>query len=187
MTRRLLSASPLLALLFGCNPYVAAISAVSQTYDVASDERSLSTQASDTEIEARIKSALLASPVEGTSSISVYSRRGVVVLTGVVPRGSRAGHAAVDIARDTEGVQRVETFYVHERPSEAGDIELEGRIKAAFVADSNLRADQVSVAVYGGHAVLIGVVGGVSQARAFVDDAAAVPGVISVRSYIQSE
>jgi osmotically-inducible protein OsmY len=71
--------------LAGCNPYTAAVSAVSETYGVAEDLRSVSTQASDTEIEATIKTALLASPVPGTGSLSVFCQQGVVVLTGVVP------------------------------------------------------------------------------------------------------
>lgn len=176
----------LLFALAGCNPYVAAISAVSQTYAVASDERSVATQASDAEIEGKIKAALLSSPVSGTSSIGVYSRRGVVVLVGVVPRGSGAGRAAVDIARQTDGVRRVETFFVASRPSEAGDLELEAKIKEAFVADSSVSAERVSVSVFAGHAVLVGVVAGTAQEQQFVDDASAVPGVVSVRSYIQT-
>ena len=63
----------------GCNPYVAAVSAVSQTYGVATDLRSVSTQATDTEIEASIKTALLSSPVQGTGSLSLFCRQGVVV------------------------------------------------------------------------------------------------------------
>lgn len=181
-TAVVLSASLALA---ACNPYMAAIGVVSQTYGVATDERSLSTQASDTETEASIKTSLLESPVSGTSSISVTCRRGVVVLAGVVPPGSEAGRAAVRIARQTSGVRRVETFFVASRPSEAGDIELEAKIKAAFVADPSVNSDQVSASVYGGHAVLIGIVGNADQIDQFVQDARSVNGVVSVRSYIQ--
>lgn len=56
-------------LLTGCNPYVAAIGGVSQTYGAATDERSLETQASDVEIEAKIKADLLTSPVQGTGRL----------------------------------------------------------------------------------------------------------------------
>ena len=78
--------------LAGCAPYALA---VKETYDVATDPRSLATQATDTEAEAQIKAALVASPVSGTSGIDVYCRQGVVVLVGVVPPGSQAGQAAV--------------------------------------------------------------------------------------------
>jgi osmotically-inducible protein OsmY len=173
------------AALAGCNPYMAAVSAVSQTYEVATDERSLSTQASDTEIEADIKARLVASPVQGTGSLSVLCRRGVVVLSGVVPPGSPAGDAAVQIASARSGVRRVETFFVASEPSEASDLEISGKIKAAFIADSNVIADQVTARVYNGHVVLVGVVSSWQQAQQFVDDARSVGGVVSVRSYIQ--
>jgi len=169
----------------GCNPYVAAVSAASATYGAATDERSLSTQISDTDIEAQIKAALLQSPVSGTDGISAYSRRGVVVLTGVVPPGSTAGTAAVQIARGTPGVKRVETFFVTAQPSKLDDFEIKEKIKAAFIADPSVTAGQVDIAVYAGHVVLIGVVANPEQIDRFINDASGVSGVVSVRSYIQ--
>jgi hyperosmotically inducible protein len=181
-TVRTLSWLTLIAVLSGCNPYVAAISA---TYSVATSERSLSTQVTDTEIEAQIKASLLQSPVQGTGSLDVICRQGVVVLAGVVPPGSPAGSAAVRIARATPGVVRVETFFVASRPSMVSDLELKEKIKATFIADPNVVAGRVDVAVYAGHVVLVGVVANPEQAERFVDDARSVPGVWSVRSYLQ--
>jgi len=175
----------LIVVLAGCNPYVAAVTAVSKTYGVAVDERSVSTQADDTEIEGKIKAALLESPVSGTSGIDVTSRRGVVLLAGVVPPGSPAGSTAVQIALGTPGVRRVETFFVPDRPSRLSDMEIQAKVKAAFVADPNVIADQVDISVYSGHVVLIGVVDSWQQVDEFVDDARSVGGVASVRSYIQ--
>ncbi|MEO8602581.1 MAG: BON domain-containing protein [bacterium] len=171
----------------GCNPYMAAIGAVSQTYNVATDERSLSTQASDAKMEADIGASLLASPTPGTDSITTYVRQGVVVLAGVVPRGSSAGRAAVDIARAEPGVRRVETFFVASEPSKAGDIELEAKVKEVLVADPNVVAGRVDINVFAGHVILVGVVSDDQQAQRFVDDAYSVQGVASVRSYIQVE
>src|SRR5262249_11345461 len=118
---RTLTRLTMLAALSGCNPYVAAISA---TYSVATSERSLTTQATDTEIEALIKASLLQSPVQGTGNLDVICRQGVVVLAGVVPPGSPAGSDAVRIARGTRGVRRVETFFVGARRSMVSDLEL---------------------------------------------------------------
>ena len=176
---------PVALVLAGCNPYVAAVGVVSQTYGVATDQRSVSGQFDDTEIEAEIQAALLQSPVSGTDSIDVYSRRGVVLLAGVVPPGSQAGAAAVRIARATQGVSRVETFFVPARDSKLGDIELKEKIKAAFVADPDVSESQVAIGVYGGHVVLDGVVDSPEQSDRFVEDARNVGGVLSVRSYIQ--
>ena len=172
----------LLLLLSGCNPYVLV---VSQTYGAATDARSVGTQLSDDEIETSIKAQLVASPVPGTALIKAYSRQGVVVLTGVVPFGSSAGIAAVNIARTTLGVSRVETFFVDTQPSVTNDLELEAKIKAVFVADPNLLAERVSVVVYGGNAVLVGVVADPAHLEEFVNDARSVNGITSVRSYIQ--
>jgi len=169
----------------GCNPYMVAASAAYQTYSAATDRRTVGSQVSDDEIEAKISTALVESPVSGTSSIKVFSRNGVVVLTGVVPYGSSAGVAAVNIARSTVSVERVETFFVRSETTEASDIEIEGKIKAAFVEDSNLKSAQVSAVVYGGHVALIGLVNSYETAQEFVDDAQGVSGVVSVRSYIQ--
>ena len=71
------------------------------------------------------------------------------------------------------------------QPSLASDLELKAKVKAAFVEDPNLISGRVDVAVYAGHVVLIGVVPGPEQAQEFVNDASAVNGVMSVRSYIR--
>ncbi|MFN8642679.1 MAG: BON domain-containing protein [Candidatus Binatia bacterium] len=169
----------------GCNPYMAAVGAVSTTYGVATDLRPASVQASDADIEAKIEAGLLQSPVAGTGSLDVTCRQGIVLLSGVVPKGSDAGRAAEAIARAVPGVQRVNTFFVPARASELRDIELKAKIKEAFVADTTLISGRVDVSVYNGHAVLIGVVENRQQMRQFINDAIAVPGVQSVRSFIQ--
>jgi len=184
-TMRILAILGLAICVAACNPYMAAVSVVTQGYGVATDERSVTTQARDTEIEAEIKAALIESPTPGMGNLSVISRQGVVLLAGVVPPGSPVGLQAVAIARSTSGVKRVETFFVSSRPSVANDIELEAQIKEAWVADPNLESRQVDVDVYAGHVVLAGVVSSPEQAQEFVNDASAVPGVLSVQSYIQ--
>src|SRR5437867_12796477 len=75
-------------------------------YGVATDERSLATQTADTQIALTIKKQLLES--KGTGSLDTFCRNGVVVLAGVVERGSAAGSEAVTIARRVDGVKRVE-------------------------------------------------------------------------------
>jgi len=169
--------------LAGCAPYALA---VRETYEVATDPRSLATQATDTEAEAQIKAALLASPVSGTSGIDVYCRQGVVVLVGVVPPGSQAGQAAVAIARQTPGVRRVETYFVPSRPSWESDIALKERIRAVLIADPALVSGRVDIAVFAGHVVLVGVVNSQASVQKFISDARSVPGVVDVTSYIQT-
>ena len=173
----------LIVALAGCAPYALA---VKETYDVATDPRSLTTQATDTQAELQIKAALLASPVKGTSGIDVYCRQGVVVLVGVVPPGSQAGQTAVAIARQTPGVKRVETYFVPSRPSWESDIAIKEQIRASLIADPALVSGRVDIAVYAGHVVLVGVVNSQASVQRFISDARSVPGVVAVTSYIQT-
>ena len=172
----------LIVFLSGCNPYVAA---VSMTYGVATDARSVSTQASDTEIESAVK----AEPARLAGARDRRPQR-------LVPPGrrgpGRCGPAGLDGWRRGgadrpchSGVVRVETFFVSHRPSEASDLEIEAEIKAAFAADPNVMEERASVGVYGGHVILVGVVEDPGKIDEYVADAQSVPGVRSVRSYIQ--
>ena len=173
----------LIVALAGCSPYVFA---AKETYEVAADPRSLATQATDTETEAQIKAGLLASPVSGTSGLDVYCRQGVVVVAGMVPSGSQAGRAAVDIARKAPNVKRVETYFVSQRPSWENDVAIKEQIRAALIADPALVSSRVDIAVYAGHVVLVGVVESRVNVQKFISDARSVRGVVSVTSYIQT-
>ena len=155
----------LVVVLAGCAPYALA---VKETYNVATDPRSVLTQATDTEAEVQIKAALVASPVRGTSAIDVYCRRGVVVLVGVVPPGSQAGQAAVAIARQTPGVSRVETYFVQSRSSWESDIAIKEQIRAVLIADPALVSGRVDIAVFAGHVVLVGVVDSRANVQKFI-------------------
>ena len=172
-------------MLSACNPYMAAVTAVRETYSITTDQRSVMTQVTDTAIEAQIKTALMTSSVKGMSGIDVYCRNGVVVLVGVVAPGSSAGREAVTIARGTSGVSRVETYFVNARPSWTNDIEVKESIRAIYVADPALISGQVDIAVYGGHVVLVGVVPSQAKVDRFIQDARSVSGVVAVTSFIQ--
>jgi osmotically-inducible protein OsmY len=172
-------------ILSACNPYMAAVTVARETYSIASDPRSVATQAADTAIEAQIKTALMTSPVKGTSGIDVYCRSGVVVLVGVVAPGSSAGREAVTIARGTSGVNRVETYFVNARPSWTNDIEIKESIRAIYIADPVLISGRVDIAVYGGHVVLVGVVPSQAKVDRFIQDARSVSGIVAVTSFIQ--
>jgi hyperosmotically inducible protein len=174
------------AALAACNPYVAATSAIHETYGAATDLRSLSTQETDTQAEVQLKAALVASPVRGTSGIDVFCRQGVMVLAGVVPPGSSAGQEAVRLARQTPGVKRVETYFVNARPSWTSDFEIKEEIRATMVADPSLLSSRVDIGVYAGHVILVGVVDSAQKAQQFTAAARSVSGVVSVTSFMQT-
>jgi osmotically-inducible protein OsmY len=166
-------------LLNGC------VTAALITYEVVTDERSVERQHADGEIMITIKTRLLESPVKGTGWVEVYCRHGVVVLTGVVERGSPAAREAVTIARRMPGVKRVETYFVSERTSLLSDYVIKLKLNARVVADWDLRLSQVSTSVLDGHVVLVGVVDSADQVQRIVGHARATGGVVAVKSFLQ--
>lgn len=69
----------------------------------------------DATVTSRIKTSLLRDPVVAGSAIGVEVQDGVVTLTGRVPSETVAARA-VDIARNTEDVRRVEDRLIREGP-----------------------------------------------------------------------
>jgi osmotically-inducible protein OsmY len=161
------------------------VTAARTGYETATEERSIATQAADTEIALTIKKNLLASSVGGTSGLDVYCRNGAVVLAGVVPRGSQAGSEAVTIARRVDGVKSVNTYFVPEQPSKTSDFVIKEKINAALVGDVDLKAGQVDMTVVAGHVVLVGVVNSQAKVDKIVAHARSTEGVVAAKSFIQ--
>ncbi len=166
-------------LLTGCT------ATVYTSYQIATDQRSFETQHLDTGIAGTIKAHLLESHVKGAGWVEVYCRRGVVVLVGVVERGSAVDREAVAVAHRVEGVKRVETYFVPSRPSWVSDYAIKLKISARMVMDWDLRESQVSTSVMAGHVVLVGVVDHADKVKKILDHARATGGVVVVKSFIQ--
>lgn len=154
-------------------------------YEAATDERSLATQRADSRIALAIRKNLLTSDVEGTGSLDVFCRQGVVVLAGVVESGSRAGSEAVSVARGTEGVKGVETYFLAAQPSKVSDFTIKQKINAKLIGDGELKAGQVDMAVIAGHVVLVGVVDRQEKIDRIIAHARSTDGVTAVKSFIQ--
>ena len=154
-------------------------------YESATDERSLATQTADTQIAATTKKRLLESNVKGTGGLDVFCRNGVVVLAGVVERGSSAGSEAVTIARRVDGVKRVDTYFLPEQPSSMSDFTIKQKINARLIGDGDLKAGQVDMSVIAGHVVLVGVVNSQAKVDKIIGHARATEGVVTIKSFIQ--
>src|SRR4029450_6879619 len=115
-----------------------------------------------------------------------YCRQGVVVIAGLVPSGSQAGRAAVEIARKAPNVKRVETYFRFYRPSRENAPASKHRISAVLIPDPALVSSRVAIGVYAGHVVLVGAVPSRANVQKFISDARLVSGVVSVTSYIQT-
>jgi osmotically-inducible protein OsmY len=154
-------------------------------YDAATDQRSVGKQADDNIIWGQIKNDLLQSSVKGTEQISVFCFNGIVVLAGVVAKGSEAGTEAVRIAHQVQGVKRVETFFLPSQQSQISDFEIKEKIHFKMVGDSDLMAAQVDMTVIDGHVVLVGVVSSRAKVEKIIAIARATDGVMAVKSFIQ--
>jgi osmotically-inducible protein OsmY len=155
-------------------------------YDVATDERSVGKQMGDAQIWAQIKWDLLQSGVKGTDSINVFCRNGIVVLAGVVAKGSHAGAEAVRIAHEVEGVLRVGTFFLPSQSSSISDFVIKQKIHYKMVGDSDLTANQIDMTVIDGHVVLVGVIESSDNVKRIIAIAYATKGVKAVISFIQT-
>jgi osmotically-inducible protein OsmY len=169
----------LAVLLSGC------FTIASQSYQVATDERSVGKQIDDTVIWGTIKNDLLQSNVEGTNGISVFCHKGIVVLVGVVAHGSEAGREAVKIAHKTQGVRKVETYFLASQLSRTNDFEIKEKIYFKMVGDMDLKADQVDMAVIDGHVVLVGVVSSRAKVEKIIAIARDTKDVKVVKTFIQ--
>lgn len=174
MTRWL---APLLALLMtGC---------LGTVYEAATDERSLGTQAEDAKISTSIRTSLLNTNTKALSALDVFCYQSLVVIAGVVEPGSPLGDQAVRIARGTSGVKRVETYFLPQQPSATTDFGIASQIKGRILKDPALRLGQVDVSVIAGHVVLVGVVDRQEKINQVIAHARSVPGVVTVKSFIQ--
>ena len=156
---------------------------ISATYGAATDERSVGTQLTDTEIVAKIKKGFLDSAKEALG-LTVYCHQRLVVLAGVV-EDPKVGERGVAIARAVEGVRQVETYFVPGQPSRVSDFGIATKIKAKIVGDLDLRISQVDLDVFGGQVVLAGVVDRREKIDEVVRLARSVDGVVAVKSFLQ--
>jgi hyperosmotically inducible periplasmic protein len=170
-------AMALILLLAGC------IKVATTTYSSATEERSLGVQVDDTRTCAKVKRGLLEVGVKNAMALDVFCHRGVVVLAGVAD--PKVAEQSVAIAQKSDGVKRVETYLLPERPSGTRDGAIGAKIKARIIGDRELKSSQVEIAVVGGHVVLAGLVDSQAKIDRFVSHAQAVEGVVDVTPFIQ--
>lgn len=154
-------------------------------YQAATDERSLETQRADIGVVRAVKRSLRSARAAGAGDLEVFSRNGVVVLAGSTAPDSALAVEAVQLAAATEGVTRVETYFVPVQRARGSDFAIKQKIHAKLIGDGALRAGQVDMSVIGGHVVLVGVVDQPDKVDRIVAHARATDGVQATRSFIQ--
>jgi hyperosmotically inducible protein len=157
----------------------------STAYGSATEERTVSEQASDEKIQLAVRKRI-SDGVDTKSAVSldVFSHLGQVVIAGAVPADSPLRQQAPTLARGVEGVKRVDTFWVPTQPSKTDDLEIGVKFKTKVVGDGNLKISQVDYTVLAGQVVLTGVVNSQAKVDAFVKHAKSIDGVKGVRTFV---
>lgn len=152
-------------------------------YGVARDERTVGTIVDDRVIITNLKKELLVMNSSEGYATKVYSYSGRVFLVGEVAPTFR--DRAVEQAHRTSGVRSVATHWFNPGVGKTGDdIVIESKVRSALIADGSLSSTQIDSEVYGGHVVLLGVVGSQADSKRATDVARKVGGVRSVTTYI---
>lgn len=130
----------------------------SSVYKAATDDRSKSDQAADARICTSIRSSLTAKDSGSLSVLDVFCHNQVVVIAGALPPNYKLGAEAVQIAKSTSGVKRVETFFGPKPSQDTGDSGIALKVKAKLVGDTSMTAAGTDLTVVAGNVVLVGVV-----------------------------
>ena len=130
-----------------------------------------------------IRSAVLARDAKALTVLDILCKGDLVVIAGALPPDYALAVAAVHIARNTPGVSRVETFFVPRSEREASDSALAAQLRSAVARSDDAAATDLTVIA--GTVVLVGVVDGQAKADHLVASVGAVPGVTSVKSFLQ--
>ena len=148
-----------------------------------SDRSTTATTNSSTRACPSIRSAVLARDAKALTVLDILCKGDLVVIAGALPPDYTLAVAAVHIARNTPGVSRVETFFVPRSEREASDVTLAAQLRTAVARSDDAAATDLTVV--GGTVVLVGVVEGQAKADHLVASVGAVPGVKSVKSFLQ--
>ncbi len=157
------------------------LSACTLPYGIYTDERDVSTQASDKSVAADIKTRLMGQKLSEGWAVSVYCFRGNVYLVGEIPEAQREW--AVNLAKRTEGVRSVVPHWF-DGPSLDGDTLASVRLSANLISAPNLNSTQIHSEVHAGEAVLLGVVSDQGVVNRAVRTAKNTPGIVKVTSYL---
>lgn len=147
------------------------------------DKRSVGTQLSDAEIVTSVKSSLLGDDMSKGLSVHVYSFNAHVYLVGEADQAYRKH--TVQLAQKTDGVRQVTAHWFPIGTSDSGnDLATETKVAKALLFARNVRSTQVSVEVWGGNVVLLGVMGSKADIDRAIAATKSVDSVKSVTSYL---
>jgi hyperosmotically inducible protein len=149
----------------------------------------LGTQVDDTVITSRVRSALVSDELVKSFDLQVVTRKGVVQLGGFVDE-QRQIDQAVSVARGVVGVTDVENaMTLKGAPTTLGgkidDTLVTSRVKAALLADADIKSLDISVVTFNGEVQLTGFVNNQGQIDQAVRTAGAAEGATSVKNELR--
>ena len=147
-----------------------------------SDERPIGTHVNDTIIEANVKSALVEASATKIMDINVYSFYGDVFLIGEADPDF--AKQAAQIASGVKDVSNVTSFLYPVGTTTSKDLLTEADINQKLLFTSGIPSSKVQVDVWGGQAVLLGILNSQEQIDQVTELVRGVSGVRSVKSYL---
>jgi hyperosmotically inducible protein len=141
-------------------------------------------QVDDSVLTSKVKAALVESDSTKAHQIDVETFRGTVQLNGFVDSAD-ARAAAGRVASSVEGVQRVDNNLAVQAGEVIDDSVVTAKVKAALIADKNVKAHEVNVETREGVVQLSGFVDSTDAKSTAGEVARRVSGVKDVRNELQ--
>ena len=146
-------------------------------------------QIDDSVLTGKVKAALVADTETKAHQIDVETFRGTVQLNGFVD-STEAKAAATRVASSVDGVQNVQNnLSIQEQTRTAGEVVddsmVTAKVKAALIADPNVKAHEVNVETREGVVQLSGFVDSAEAKNLASDVAKRIAGVKEVRNELQ--
>lgn len=157
-------------------------------YDVAVEERSVGTYASDEKIAFVIEKDFLADDMVKYLDFDASSYEGLVYITGEYESRAQVDRA-VKIAKAVEGVRSVTTYLLPKRANDScgttDNLQLYADVKNALVQDKDIWSTNIEIKTVQCNVVLLGIVGSEAERAKAVTHAKAVKGARSVKSFLR--
>jgi len=168
------------SMLIGCNK------APESTPETTVPPVSVGTQIDDTVITSSVKAALLADPTVKSFDVQVETRKGTVQLNGVVETQAQIDQALA-VTRAVSGVSAVENGLTLKAAgttmgTKIDDTSVTTRVKAALLADPDVKSFDISVTTTNGEVQLTGLVDNQGQIEQAARVARATEGVSSIKN-----
>jgi len=157
-------------------------------YKAAVEERSLSTQVSDTKTKATVLKAFLDDPAIKVLDISPECYEGHLYLVGEYDTPVQKDRA-IELSKKVEGVKKITTYLLPKKKDDPcgtqANLKITAKVKAELIKDTSIWSTNIEVKTVQCNVVLLGIVGTRQEADKSIAYAKGVEGVRKVVSYLK--